>query len=152
LHLQLVCQRLWNERAQRDRISADDLDRLAHDAAEEMCGVAAALAHYYDDSVRAVAAEFAVQGVTERAIRNWFSGALISSKGLRLPVLLGNETSYDLSGPVLRALANRYLIRAEQRHGSIYYELAHDRLVEPVQKSNAAARKRLAPFQQAADV
>jgi WD40 repeat protein len=152
LHLQLVCQRLWRDRAIPDRITLADLDRLGHDAAGDMRGVAAALAHYYDDCVRAVAAEFAGQGVTERAIRNWFSGGLISPTGLRLPVLLGSQETYGLSGPALRALADRYLIRSDQRHGAIYYELAHDRLVEPVQKSNAAWRKRLAPFQQAAEV
>jgi WD40 repeat protein len=152
LHLQLVCQRLWKERVAPNRITAEDLDRLAHDAAVDVRGVAAALAHYYDDSVRSAVAQFASQRVTERAIRNWFSGALISPTGLRLPVLLGNEAAYDLSPAVLRALADRYLVRSEQRHGGIYYELAHDRLVEPVQKSNAAWRKRLAPFQQAAEV
>jgi WD40 repeat protein len=150
LHLQLVCQRLWQKR-QADRITVADLGRLAHDAAEDVCGVVAALAHYYDDSVRDVVAQLAPQGVTERAVRNWFSGALISPAGLRLPVLLGSEAAYDLSPAVLRALADRYLIRAEQRHGGIYYELTHDRLVEPVQRSNAAWRRRLAPFQLAAE-
>jgi WD40 repeat protein len=152
LHLQLVCQRLWKERAVPDRITAEDLDRLAHDQAVDVRGVAAALAHYYDDSVLAVAGQFASEGVTERAIRNWFSESLISVTGLRLPVLLGNEEAFGLSGAVLKALGDRYLIRSEQRHGGIYYELAHDRLVEPVQKSNAAWRKRLAPFQQAAEL
>ena len=152
LHLQLVCQRLWKERAAPDKITADDLDRLAHDAAEDVRGVGAALAHYYDDSIQAVAAQFGAQGGTERAIRVWFGQALISPTGLRLPFLFGNEDAYGLSGSVLRALADRYLIRSEQRHGGIYYELAHDRLVEPVQKSNAAFKKRLKPFQQAAEL
>src|SRR5262249_51753970 len=119
LHLQLVCQRLWKKRAAPDKITAEDLDRLGHDGAMDLRGVAAALAQYYDVSIQEVTARFASQGVTERAIRNWFSGALISPTGLRLPMLLGNEKAYSLSGEVLKALADRWLIRSEQRHGGI---------------------------------
>jgi hypothetical protein len=153
LHLQLVCQRLWDEKAAPDRITAADLDRLAYTRAADLRGVTAALAAYYDEEVARVATLFAADGVTERAVRDWFGRATISPAGLRLPVLLGTESSYGLTPAVLRALADRYLIRAEHRHGSIYYELAHDRLVEPVQKSNAAWRNaHLSPFQQAAEV
>jgi len=35
---------------------------------------------------------------------------------------------------------NTHLVRAEQRAGAVWYELAHDRLIEPVRTDNAAWR------------
>ncbi|MBV8309187.1 MAG: hypothetical protein JO344_02190, partial [Planctomycetaceae bacterium] len=150
LHLQVVCESLWRERSAPDRITATDLSRLAHGRGPRgLRGVTAALALYYDKSVRKVADRFRPDGVTERAIRNWFGRALISTSGLRLPVLLGSEAPFGLNPVVLKALENCYLIRPDQRHGSVYYELAHDRLVELVRQSNAAWRKaNLSAFQQ----
>jgi hypothetical protein len=138
LHLQVVCQRLWKERLSPDRITTADLDRLTHGAGEGLHGVTAALAAYFDEVVRETAARFAPAGVTEKGIRNWFGACAISPSGFRLPVLLGTEAEYNLNPAVLNELALRYLIRSEHRHGQIFYELTHDRLVEPILKSNAA--------------
>jgi WD40 repeat protein len=140
LHLQVVCESLWRVRAASDRITADDFQRLADELGEELHGVTAALACYYDTSIRETAEQFRNDGVTERSIRNWFDRALISASGLRLPVLLGIEKDFGLNPDVLKGLADRYLVRPDQRYGGIYYELAHDRLVEPVRKSNAQWR------------
>ena len=41
----------------------------------------------------------------------------------------------------LRALEDAHLIRADQRRGTDWYELAHDRLVAPIRASNAAWRE-----------
>jgi WD40 repeat protein len=141
MHLQVVCESLWRVRVAGDRITADDFKRLASDLGDDSHGVTAALAHYYNTSIHKTAEQFRDDGVTERAVRDWFDRALISSSGLRLPVLLGSEKDYRLNPDVLRSLANQYLVRQDQRHGGIYYELAHDRLVEPVRKSNLAWRK-----------
>src|SRR5262249_24385857 len=90
--------------------------------------------------------------MTERVLRIWFDRALISSAGLRLSVLLGTEADYGLNPTVLRALADRYLVRQEPRHGGIYYELAHDRLSRPIQKNNTAWRQgSLSEFQRRAE-
>ena len=115
---------------------------------EGVRGVTAALANYYDASVQDTARLPCSKGVTERAIRNWFDRALISPSGLRLPVLFGSEGAYGLTSRVVLELADRYLIRPDQRYGGIYYELAHDRLVEPIRRSNAAwSSAHLTPFQ-----
>jgi hypothetical protein len=148
LHLQLVCESLWRQRSDPSRITSGDLDRLAHDRGDDLHGVTAALANYYDRSVEDTAKLPTARGVTERAIRNWFDRALISPSGLRLPVHLGGEASFGLTPAVVRELADRYLIRPDQRHGGSYYELAHDRLVEPIRRSNASwSSHNLTPFQ-----
>jgi WD40 repeat protein len=153
LHLQLVCQRLWKERERPDRITKADLDRLGDAHAADLRGVDAALAEYYAGEIRRVADQFTVEKVTERKIRDWFGRALLSDDGLRLPVLLGKENEYGLTPAVLAALAEGWLIRSEQRHGGVYYELAHDRLVKPVRHNNDAWRAtNLSEFQQRAEL
>jgi WD40 repeat protein len=150
LHLQVVCESLWRVRAVPNRITARDLERLARDLGD-LQGVTAALARYYDLSVRETAGEFLGRGVTERSIRNWFERALISPAGLRRTVLQGSEASYGLGPAVVDALTDRYLIRRDQRHASVYYELAHDRLVRPIRESNAAWRDHLPPLPRQAE-
>ncbi len=140
LHLQVVCESLWHARAAPDRITAKDLQRLARDSGQ---GVTAALAHYYDTSVGSVAKPFEHRGVVERSIRNWLERALISPAGLRLTVVLGSEAAYGLDPTILEELTDRYLVRRDQRHSSVYYELAHDRLIGPIRESNASWRDRL---------
>ncbi len=136
LHLQVVCESLWRERADAGRITRDDLKRLAQKLGDES-GVSAALTLYYNTSVRETAEASRSAGVTERSIRKWIDRALISPAGLRISVLLGGEASYGLNPAVLHALTDRFLIRRDQRQSIVYYELAHDRLIGPARKSNA---------------
>src|SRR5262249_10557892 len=103
LYLQLVCARLWNDRAEPDRITTTDLERLT-DGRAELTGVPAALAGYYDAAVTGVAGMPGPVGVSERAIRLWFDRAAISADGLRLPVLLGTEGEHGLAPTTLSAL------------------------------------------------
>ena len=138
-------------RVQRDRITTADLERLAHDLGDDLHGVTAALAHYYNTSVGEVADQFRGRGATERSIRNWFDRALISPAGLRRTVLQGSEASYGLGPAVVEALTDRYLIRRDQRHASVYYELAHDRLIRPIRESNTGWRDRLPPLPRQAE-
>jgi hypothetical protein len=58
------------------------------------------------------------------------------------------ETTAELPTTWLDALRDRYLVRTEQRAGSLWFELAHDRLVGPVERSNEAwERTHLHPVQ-----
>jgi Novel STAND NTPase 1 len=123
VQLQVVCLRLLKPGV--DHVSAADVAALGD--------VDNALTDYYDGTVAAVAAE---TGVTERAIRDWFGGELITDQGLRAQVLRGPHG--DANGGALERLESAHLIRAETRRGARWYELAHDRLVDPVRTSNAA--------------
>jgi hypothetical protein len=179
VYLQVVCQMLWTQpRPCLNRITASDLMACRPGGVEGGDGVSAALQVYYERTVERVARESQSKGhreaseranlawdlsfgsyerrhteVSERAIRNWFERALISERDLRLPMLLGEEKKYGLEPRILVDLANAYLIRSDRRSGGVWYELAHDRLVAPIRKSNRAwRREKLSPFQQAADV
>ncbi|WP_245668947.1 NACHT and WD repeat domain-containing protein, partial [Chloroflexus islandicus] len=144
VQLQVVCYRLWQ------RLFPDGAPAGAAitSAALRMIGsVDEALADYYAERVAAAAA---ASGVRERVIRDWFDQQLITAGNIRNQVLRGEGVTAGLPNAALPPLINAYLIRAEQRRNFTWYELAHDRLIEPVRQNNAAWRERLAPFQRQA--
>lgn len=95
-----------------------------------------ALADFCDDQL-SKAAE--ASGVSELTIREWIEGVLITEQGFRDHAVSGP----GLAGPaVLSALAKGHFLRAESRHGGPdSYEIAHDRLVGPLQISNRRWRE-----------
>ena len=69
-------------------------------------------------------------------VRRWISKSLITAMGTRAPVLV-QDAETEIPGGVLERLQNRYLLRLEPRFGADWLELAHDRLVGPITRSNA---------------
>jgi WD40 repeat protein len=137
VQLQVVCYRLWNRRfnggaktpAASQGITTADLD--------EVGDVNSALADYYAEQVDRVAD---AEGVRERAIRDWVDQKLITAEGRRTQVLQRKGQSEGLENHAIKALIDTYLVRKEERRGATWFELAHDRLIEPVRKNNAAWR------------
>ncbi len=128
VQLQVVAYRLWDSlAAEDDSINKDDLTALGD--------VGQALADYYAGRVARIAAE---TGVSERAIREWFDRKLITEQGIRGQVLMGIAHSEGLDNRAVGAVENAHLIRGDKRGGATWYELAHDRLIEPVRANNAA--------------
>jgi len=131
VQLQVVCRRLW------ERLAADVVEIDINDV-EDVGDVDSALRGYYAERVAAIAAE---TGVRERAIRDWVDAQLITEQGFRGQVLQGIEISQGLDNRAIGLLVDSHLLRAEQRRGATWFELAHDRLIEPVQDDNAAWRE-----------
>jgi WD40 repeat protein len=128
VQLQVVGYRLWESLAEDDtQIDQADLAALGD--------VGHALAEYYAGRVAAIAQE---SGVSERAIREWCDRRLITEQGIRGQVLMGKERSEGLENRAVRLLEDAHLVRAEKRGGATWYELAHDRLIEPVRADNAS--------------
>jgi hypothetical protein len=124
VQLQVVCTRIWQNRPK-------EAERI-----EEVGGVGdvdTALADYYAETVSRVARD---KGVSERDIRLWFGTALISGR-VRAQVAQGSETAHRLNEEVMKALVDAYLVRREERRTTLWYELAHDRLVGPILDDNA---------------
>jgi hypothetical protein len=143
VQLQVVCRRLWAAMP-ADATSIDD----AH--LQRFGNVNEALAGYYGDAVRRIGGS---ELPHERAIREWFSYQLITSSDTRGQVLKEAETSAGLDNRVIERLLDTHLVRAEQRAGSSWYELAHDRLISPVQNGNRAwLQEHLAEVQQIASL
>ncbi len=126
VQLQVVCYRLWEGKAD------DDMDINETDLAS-VGDVNQSLAEYYSMSIARVAQ---ATGATERSIREWFDRKLITPEGIRSQVRMGAEVSEGLPNAAVRKIEDSHLIRAEKRAGQTWYELAHDRLIEPVRNDN----------------
>lgn len=142
VQLQVVCRRLWTELPrEKNEITVENI--------KEIGDVDTALADYYALQVASVANK---TNTRERTIREWIDRKLISQQGVRLQVLKSQDASDGLPNNVIEQLERTYLVRAEKR-GSTWFELAHDRLVDPVRKNNTEwFENHLNLFQRAADV
>jgi len=130
VQLQVVCHRLWEQ-------MPAGTSAITPESVAAVGSVDAALAAYYEDKVRATLGQ---TGVSERAIREWVGQRLITPQGIRGQVLQGHDISEGLPNRAIQMLIDGHLVRAEKRRGATWYELAHDRLVEPVKRSNVAWR------------
>jgi len=126
LQLQVVCRRLW------DRMPADDMVVDTEDI-EQFGNVTTALSDYYGSELAKIAAGDAA---TERSMRQWMEKKLITPDNIRGQVLRTAGKSEGLDNTLIAGLVDTFLVRAEQRGGSVWYELSHDRLIEPVRQNN----------------
>ncbi len=126
VQLQVVCFGLWENLTPRGKqITEKDLQQVGD--------VNQSLERYYDERISVVVKEM---GIPERLIREWFDKELITSEGNRNMVLRDPNNKGGLNENVIQALQGG-LVQAEMRGGQIWYELSHDRLIEPVRNSNA---------------
>ncbi len=133
VQLQVVCFRIWGDaRPDPKRITAKDLTELGQ---VNQSLVDRSLGDYYALQVISTAA---ATETSERAIREWFDRRLITEQGVRGTVLMGTEMSGGLDNKAIKELVDAHLVRAEKRAGATWYELSHDRLLEPVRESNIA--------------
>lgn len=143
VQLQVVCYRLW------DQLPAEATIIHAADVAS-VGNVDTVLADYYAASI---ATAVQATGVSERAIRDWFEEELITAQGVRGQVLRGGEQSQPITDQAIRLLIDAHIVRAEERRGARWFELAHDRLIEPIRQNNAAWREaHLSSLQRQADL
>jgi WD40 repeat protein len=141
VQLQVVCYNLWDSLPPAgNQITEDDLQKVGD--------VNQALQRHYANRVKEVAGKM---GVSERAIREWFGKKLITSSGTRNMVLQETKKREGkLDDAVIQALQSD-LVRAEKRGPSTFYELTHDRLVEPIVTSNQEwFEQHLSPLQKQA--
>jgi WD40 repeat protein len=124
VQLQVVCLRLW-ESLPPGTTSVENLDLTWN--------VDQALADYYGDRVHAIAES---SGVPERQIREWVGQHLITPLGLRGQVLQQPAQTEGLPNSVIQDLEDAHLVRGERRRGATWFELAHDRLIDPVRGDN----------------
>ncbi len=128
VQLQVVGYNLWQKlRSDQTAITLDELDQIGN--------VDISLAEYYAARVALVAQS---TGEGERWIRRWFERKLITESGIRGQVLMEPEVSGGLSNTAIRLLEDAHLVRRDTRRGTTWFELTHDRLLNPVQQNNTA--------------
>ncbi len=140
VQLQIVCHKLWEDMDTDDTsIDPEDVEKFGN--------VNDALGAYYASAVK----KAANNEEEERSIREWFDRKLITSGEIRSQVLREVEASGGLDNELIEMLCDSHLLRAEQRAGATWYELAHDRLVKPVLRNNEVWRgSKLTQWQQQA--
>lgn len=74
----------------------------------------------------------------ERRIRRWLGERAQSPDGRRVGVLRGKRSTGGLGNALVDRLERERVLRVEERLGSHWYEVAHDRLLAPIERSNAA--------------
>jgi tetratricopeptide (TPR) repeat protein len=120
--LQVVCSALWREIPPgTTQITAGHL--------RDYGDVGRVLGNFYH---RVVAEVSMSQNIDEPRLCRWLAGTFVTEHGTRGTVYEGESATGGMPNEVARALAERHLLGVERRHGARWYELAHERLVEPV--------------------
>jgi WD40 repeat protein len=132
VQLQVVCRNLWMSLPR-------DVHEISLEHLEAYGDVDQALRDFYESCLAEAKAGLRAN---ERSLRQWFEHQLITPAGTRGIVFRDAKRTADLPNPVVDFLENRHLIRGEWRAGSRWYELTHDRFIEPIQRANERWRAR----------
>jgi WD40 repeat protein len=131
VQLQVICHTLWKNLFPEEKDMLEGIQITEKDL-KKIGNVNLALGNFYAARVQEVAE---AKGIKERKIREWFTRELISPSGMRNMVLQEPDgNSAGLENEIIQALPD--LIRPEQRGGATFYELTHDRMVEPIIQNN----------------
>lgn len=127
VQLQIVCWDMW-------RRLKDDVALITRHHLEKWADVDAALERFYEAAIRNTVARTEIK---ESDLRRWFGKELITPAKTRGTVFSGAEEAAGLDNRVVEILENdEYLVRSMYRAGGRWYELAHDRFIEPILRSN----------------
>jgi WD40 repeat protein len=136
VQLQVVCHQLWENLKGHpaERITQDDLALLAR--GEDLAQfVNRALADFYEKAIGGVLQEKAGQ-ISEWKLREWFSKELVTEAETRGSVFQGDKMTGSLPNELIYLLEARFIIRSEMRAARKWYELSHDRFINPILKAN----------------
>ena len=137
VQLQVVCQSLWQD-------LPPEVTVITREHLQAFGDVNQALSSFYERAIETAARK---SGVKERDLREWFERNLITPAGTRGTVYRGREKTGGIPNAAVDVLEDLHLIRGEWRAGARWYELTHDRFIEPIQRSNdvwrAAQRQRV---------
>jgi hypothetical protein len=153
LHLQVVCEALWSALTQTlpegtknirwshvNSILPDQRNRGATPYIENPIAffVSSALDQFCENVIESVAARTG----TSVDVIDIGCKQFISSRGTRSIVHEAPERTGEIPTHVAKGLAEGHLLSVTDQHGERLYELAHDRLIEPISARVAKARER----------
>ncbi|WPD24334.1 MAG: WD40 repeat domain-containing protein [Candidatus Electrothrix scaldis] len=135
VQLQVVCFQLWRNLPPGEEITLEEVEQIGN--------IDHALADFYE---QALAETLQASGGSELELRQWFDRKLITEAGTRGTVFQGEEATGGMNNRAVRLLEDRFLVRAESRAGAVWYELVHDRFVEPIRQANQEWLERQGPL------
>ena len=126
VQLQVVCQNLW------DRLP-EDVSVITSEHIQIFGDVDQALIDFYEGIVEKAIKE---TGIKQEKLRTWFNNHLITPAGTRGTVFQDKDFTGGISNKAVQVLEDEHLIRAEMKAGDCWFELTHDRFIDPILKSN----------------
>lgn len=138
VHLQIVCHTLWEK-------LPDNAHEITIKHLKLLGDINKPLADFYDEAIKKVAEQTKVK---EEKIRNWFEQHLITPAKTRGTVFAGTTETGGLTNDAVQLLDKMYLIKSEWRANARWYELTHDRFIEPILQSNQKWREKRIKFEE----
>lgn len=129
VQLQILCARLWDS-------LPEDVQAITAEHVEQHGDVDQTLAEFYG---RVVVETATAHGIDENDLRAWIEKTFITEMATRSTAYEGAARTAGMVNAVARTLSERHLLKAEHRLGARWYELQHDRLVEPILRTNRSA-------------
>ena len=130
LHLSVVCQRLWERLPPGDSIEEEQVQQFGD--------VDQTLIDLYEEGLDQALQAVKDTGCDERRLREWFEDKLITPALTRGTVFKGEVDTEGIPNEAVEALADARILRCVPRGRDEWYELVHDRLVEPIRQANLA--------------
>ncbi len=134
VQLQVVCQNLWRE-------LPPDVTQITFQHLKTYGNVEQELYRFYEEAIRAATEK---AHIDEEGLRRLCGEVLITAMGTRGMVYRAPESTCDVPNAAIDVLESMHLIRAEWRAGARWYELTHDRFIEPILSSNKVFNDELA--------
>ncbi len=132
VQLQVVCRNLWTS-------LPPDVEEISQEHLQAYGDVDQALRDFYESCLTQAKTGL---NANESNLRQWFEHQLITPAGTRGIVFRDAKHTAGLPNNTVDFLENQHLIRGEWRAGSRWYELTHDRFIEPIQRANEGWRKK----------
>lgn len=135
VHLQIVCERLWSSLPRGlTQIEMEHLERAAGEGKTFKEFVVNALDLFYESTIKKVArsSETRAHGGYSPELLRLGCIKFVTPALTRTMVRRANRRVGRLPDWIVDQLEKYHLLRSEQRGGELWYELAHDRLAEPV--------------------
>jgi hypothetical protein len=140
--LQVVCRQLWKDVRE---LRGDNFPVIQLTDVQKV-NIGGALGRYYGKAMDDVEKRYKVN---QRIVRDWFEDDLITLHRFRSPTTR-SPVPGEPGDQILNRLMDAYLIRGDSRAGTMWYELAHDRLIDAVLDENDAWRNAHLPSWQVA--
>jgi thioredoxin-like negative regulator of GroEL len=129
ISLQVVCSALWDA-------LPDDVTKITIDHLENHGDVHATLTEFCAHAVGDVAEE---HRISEVRVWEWLEQAFVTDLGTRNMAYEGVDTTSGMPNLVARGFEQRRILRSERRSGSVWFELLHDGLIEPIRSGRRRA-------------
>lgn len=127
INLQVICSALWTALPQ-------DVSRITLEHLQDHCDVDRALTDHCSWAVAEVVEQLRLP---EAQVWEWLERTFVTDLGTRNTAYEGIDATGGMPNAVARLFEEHRLLRSERRSGSVWFELLHDGLIEPIRAGRA---------------